>query len=289
MKSRKAEEGFEMDERALRCQRLADSMRKEMIDLVEYANDTMHWGGSYSSAEILAVLYQEVLNCKEKNILQEQKDKFLLSKGHAALAVYTVMHQIGMLSDAQIKTYQKDGSCISELMAAKKELGFETSGGSLGINLSYAAGLALLAKRKGYTYKTYVEVGDGELDEGAVWEAIMSASQFGLDNLTLIIDANTIQSDGATKDIMSWENLGERLRSFGWKVVSVDGHNCKELLDAFLNHGEERKPKAVIANTVKGKGVSFFENDYLWHDKVLRGAELERAKEEVMRLVENGL
>ncbi|MCI8482854.1 MAG: transketolase [Lachnospiraceae bacterium] len=277
-----------MDEKILCCQKLANNMRREMIDLVEYANDTMHWGGAYSSAEILAVLYQEILNCKEKNILPEQKDKFLLSKGHAALAVYTVLHQMGMLSDEQIKTYQKDGSCISELMTAKKELGFETSGGSLGINLSYAVGLALLAKRKGYTYKTYVEVGDGELDEGAIWEAVMSASQFGLDNLTMIVDANTIQSDGPTKDIMSWENLEGRLESFGWKVVSVDGHNCKELLDAFLNHGEEQKPKAVIANTVKGKGVSFFENDYLWHDKVLRGAELEQAKKEVISIVENG-
>lgn len=269
---------------AFECQKMANRMRKKMIELTEIANDTMHWGGSFSSAEIFSVLYREILNCKNDNLKFNERDKFLLSKGHAALGLYVTLNLMGMLSDELLMTYQKNGSPISELMIANDELGFETSGGSLGINPSYAVGLALLAKRKGYTYKTYVEVGDGEIDEGAVWEAIMSASQYELDNLILIIDANTVQSDGKTKDIMSWENLYARLESFGWNPVSVDGHNCEQLLDAFINHNIYNKPKAIIANTVKGKGVSFFENNYLWHDKILRGAELELAKKEVENL-----
>lgn len=277
-----------MPEEAGVCQHIADLMRIEMVELAEIATDTMHWGGSFSSAEIFAVLYHSVLNCRKKDIPAAEKDKFLLSKGHAALGVYAAMHQVGLIKNEIMKTYQQDGSPLSELMTANAEMGFETSGGSLGINPSYAVGLALLAKRKGYSYRTFVETGDGEMDEGAVWEAVMAAAQFQLDNLTLIVDANTIQSDGNTKDIMSWENLEARLESFGWNVVSVDGHNCVQLLDAFHGHHTAGKPKAVIANTVKGKGVSFFENDYLWHDKILRGEEFLRAREEVAVHAENG-
>lgn len=273
---------------ALNCQIMANQMRRKMIELTNIANDTMHWGGSFSSAEIFAVLYNEVLNCQNTNLHFEEKDKFILSKGHAALGLYVALNQVGLLSDELLMKYQQNGSPISELMIANDELGFETSGGSLGINPSYAVGLALLAKRKGYNYKTYVEVGDGEIDEGAVWEAIMASSQYKLDNLTLIIDANTVQSDGLTADIMSWEDLEARLKSFGWNTICVDGHNCEQLLDAFNNHHLLDSPKAIIANTVKGKGVSFFENNYLWHDRILRGSELELARKEVENLDANG-
>lgn len=269
-----------MSERALRCQKLANQIRLKMLDMTQYGNDTMHWGGSFSCAEIYAVLYDSFLNIMNENTF-EKKDKFLLSKGHAALGAYAAMNLVGMLSDEWIAQYQGDGSPISELMEYNEKLGFETSGGSLGINPSYGVGLALLAKKKGYSYKTVVVTGDGEIDEGAVWEAVMSASQYRLDNLILIVDANTLQSDGPTKDIMSWENLEERLNAFGWNVVSVDGHNCEELIDALENHCMNNKPKAIIANTVKGKGVSFFENNYLWHDKILKGEELKKAREEV--------
>lgn len=273
-------------ELAEQCADIANKMRAEMLYLTKYSNDTMHWGGAFSSAEIFAVLYHAILN--NKNLSDTERDKFLLSKGHAALGVYTAMHQTGLLSDEQICTYQQDGSYISELMMYKPEWGFEASGGSLGITPAYGVGLALLAKKKGYSYKTYVEVGDGEMDEGSVWESIMAASQYELDNLILIIDANTIQSDGSTKDIMSWDNMGNRLISFGWNIVSVDGHNCEQLLKAFTDDYDEKKPLAVIANTVKGKGVSFMENNYLWHDKRLYGKELEQAEKEVDCDVEFG-
>lgn len=270
-----------MNIRAVECQKLAKQSRLKMLDMTQYCNDTMHWGGSYSCAEIYAVLYKEFLNVNRCDGSFEKRDKFLLSKGHAALGAYATMNLLGMLSDEWIAMYQQDGSPISELMEYNEELGFETSGGSLGINPSYGVGLALLAKKKGYDYKTVLVTGDGEIDEGSVWESVMAASQYKLDNLTMIIDANTVQSDGPTKDIMSWENLEERLHAFGWNVVSVDGHNCEELLDALEGHFVMGKPKAIIANTVKGKGVSFFENNYLWHDKVLKKEELEAARKEV--------
>lgn len=270
-----------MDERSIKCQKLANRIRMKMLDMAEYGKNEMHWGGSFSCAEIFAVLYSEFLNIKEKNLEFGEKDKFLLSKGHAALGVYATMNLMNLLSDDQIKMYQQDGSPISELMEANEELGFETSGGSLGINPSYGVGLALLAKKRGYPYRTVVVVGDGEIDEGSVWEAIMAGSQYKLDNLTMIVDANTMQSDGFTRDIMSWANLEERLKSFGWNTISVDGHNCRELLMALENYFEKGRPKAIIANTTKGKGVSFFENNYLWHGRVLKEKELEQAKKEV--------
>ena len=270
-----------MNENADECQNLAKKIRLKMLDMTKYANGTMHWGGSFSCAEIYAVLFNSFLNIKSEHHSFETKDKFLLSKGHAALGVYATMNLLGMLSDEWITKYQQDGSPISELMEANEELGFETSGGSLGINPSYGVGLALLAKRKSFSYKTVLVAGDGEIDEGSVWESVMAASQYKLDNLTMIIDANSFQSDGPTKDILSWDNLEERLNAFGWNVLSVDGHNCKQLLDALENHYVVGKPKAIIANTVKGKGVSFFENNNLWHDKTLKGDELTQAKVEV--------
>ncbi len=238
-------------------------------------------GGGLSSIEILSVLYGAVLNVTDRNLSDTERDKFLLSKGHAALAVYIALYEAGLLSGERLSSFQRDGSPVSEIMEACPELGFETSGGSLGINLSYGVGLALLAKKEGYPYKTYVLVGDGELDEGNVWEAVMLAPRLGLDNLTLIVDANTVQCDGPTRDIIGWENLEERLRAFGWAAVPVDGHDCGELLGALTGRSPPGKPFAVIANTVKGKGVSFMENNYLWHDRLLRGKELELALKEV--------
>lgn len=192
------------------------------------------------------------------------------------------MYKVGLLSENQLSTYQQDGSPLSELVQANEELGFEASGGSLGLDASYAVGVALLAKKKGFSYRVYVEMGDGELDEGNVWEAIMAASQYKLDNLTMIIDANNVQLSGKTSDIMSWNNLLNRLESFGWNVISVNGHDCLALLDAFMNNHKLNIPLAVIANTIKGKGVSFMENDYHWHDHLLKGELLLKAREEVL-------
>ncbi|BBF44389.1 transketolase, N-terminal section [Lachnospiraceae bacterium KM106-2] len=271
-----------MDNKVEQCERIADQMRKTIVEVAEHTNQSMHWGGSLSCIEILATLYGAVLNTSNLKLDQMQRDKFLLSKGHAAIALYSVMAETGIISKEELQNYQKNGSDYPEISAANERMGIEVSGGSLGIGPSYGVGLALSAKRKQYPYKTVVLVGDGEIDEGSVWEAVMSASQFALDNLTMIIDANGLQSDGETTKIMSWKDLYQRLECFGWDVFEVDGHDCKALYEV-MQHMDERnrKPKAIIANTVKGRGISFCENDYEWHDKVMSKAELEQAKKEV--------
>ncbi|MGN0605348.1 MAG: thiamine pyrophosphate-dependent enzyme [Oscillospiraceae bacterium] len=263
------------------CKNISIAMRKQMLSMSKIAVDEIHWGGCFSTVEIAAVLFNNILNCKNCENNFKTKDKFILSKGHAGLAIYTAMYNVGLIAEETLMTYQKDGSHISELMVSDEKLGFEMSGGSLGLGPSYAVGLAQLAKVKNYNYRTFVEVGDGELDEGSVWEAVMLAGQLKLSNLCLIVDANTLQSDGFTKDIISWENILLNFESFGWYAVAVDGHDCEALLNAFYDGFNHGKPFALIANTIKGKGVSFFENNYIYHDKVLTKTELSKAASEL--------
>ena len=269
-----------MDNRARRCEGIAAAMRKDIIGLADVLNGKPgHWGGALSCVEILAVLYGEIMNVKTDDFAL--KDKFLLSKGHASMALYTAMVETGLLDRALLQTYQEDGSRLADLVVADSKLGVECSGGSLGINLSMGAGIALLAKKNGYTYHTYVLVGDGELDEGSVWEAIMFSSHQRLDNLTMIVDANGLQSDGRTEKILSWELLAERLRAFGWETMEVNGHDCAELLSLIENSHVEAHPRAIIAHTIKGKGISFMEDDHTWHDRQLTRDFLVQAKQEV--------
>lgn len=283
MREKAKRHAYEKDEYCIiseECSILAKNMRKKMLNIAEYIDEDIHWGGAFSSVEILAVLYHGILNIKQQTVF-EKKDKFLLSKGHAAIAVYTAMNLEGLLSDELYSTYRDNGSSLSELMHYDKELGFEISGGSLGLGISYGVGLALLAKKKGFEYHTYVEVGDGELDEGNMWEAIMAASQFALDNLTVIVDSNMLQSDGSTEKIMNLGSLADKFQSFGFEVCEVDGHSCQALVEAFHTKNQKNLPKVIIAHTVKGKGVSFMESNPLWHDRRLKGDELKQAKEEI--------
>lgn len=268
-----------MDNRAKHCEEIAAAMRKDIIGLADVLNGKSgHWGGALSCVEIMAVLYGEVMNVKTDDF--SAKDKFLLSKGHASMALYTAMVETGLLDRELLRTYQEDGSVLGDSVAMNPELGFETSGGSLGINLSMGAGLALLAKKKGYRYHTYVLVGDGEMDEGSVWEAVMFAAHMKLNNLTLIIDANGLQYDGKVEEILSLEQLPAKLRAFGWETAEADGHNCSELLSVLPKQTGET-PRALIAHTVKGKGVSFMEGDHTWHDRVLVKNELIQARKEI--------
>ena len=267
-----------------KCRIIADKVRLDLIELGEKVNNTMHWGGDLSCVEILAVLYGEIMNCQGDDF--EHNDKFLLSKGHAGASQYATLYEVGILRKSELMTYQEDGTALAELAEYNPQLGIEVSGGSLGLGLSYGVGLALLAKKKQYDYHTYILVGDGELDEGSVWEAAMSASQFSLDNITVIIDNNGAQSDGSTVDIMSMENLKERFEVFGWAVDVVNGHKCKEIIDSILDF-QQRKPHAIIANTIKGKGVSFMENNNEWHDKRLQGDKLVMARKEIETIVKN--
>lgn len=254
-------------------------IRQNIIRTADYCKGKVHWGSSLSCVEILNVLYGLVLNLSEKNTYQD-RDKIIVSKGQAALSVYLAMQENGLLSDDVLGKYQKNGTVYSEELTMCEALDIPCSTGSLGLGLPFGVGLALAAKRKGYAYRVYVVCGDGECDEGSVWEAALAAAHYQLDNLVLVVDHNHLQADGAVKDIMDLNSLQKKFEAFGWNSRQVNGHCEKELFEA-LTQEEKGKPHAVIAETVKGKGISFMENEFMWHDHVLDGALQEQAKREV--------
>ena len=220
-----------------------------------------------------------VTNLTKKNIENKDRDIIIVSKGHAALAYYAVMEECGLLEENFIADYQKNGSKYPEELVKDESLRIECSTGSLGMGLPYAVGVAIREKRKGEKKRIFCLVGDGECDEGSIWEAVMLASQLKLGNLTLIIDLNGLQADGETKEIIDWSGMGAIFNSFGWKTRNVNGHNFEKLHLALIEKSEV--PTVVIAETVKGKGISFMENDFAWHDQVLNKHLLQKAKEEV--------
>ena len=197
------------------------------------------------------------------------------------LALYAAMGETGILTEEQLSTFQKDGSALVAHPVMNEEIGIEASNGSLGQGVSMAVGLALSAKMKNQRCHFYVIAGNGECNEGIVWEAVASAVQFQLDNLTIIIDDNKMQSDGFSKDIVKINNFGERFGAFGFDVAEVNGHNVHEIEDALVRERVKGVPRVIVANTVKGKGVSFMENNNEWHHKRLTEKDYLRAIEEL--------
>lgn len=239
-----------------------------------------HIGGALSMKDILGVLYNDILNIDPKNPNDENRDRFILSKGHCCTTHYATLALKGFFPLEELATYGNDGSRLLSHTTHKIE-GIEVSAGSLGHGLPIACGLALAAKRKAKSYKTYCVVGDGEMDEGSNWEALLFGAQFKLDNLCLIIDYNKIQSLGATNEVLNLEPLHSKLEAFNWHVIEVDGHNHPELFDALKSVGSEGKPTVIIAHTIKGAGVSFMENRLEWHYKSPSEEQYKQAVEEI--------
>jgi transketolase len=243
----------------------AREIREASLKMVFQAKAS-HIGGALSMADILAVLYLSVLNVKPENPKWDERDRFLLSKGHACTGLYATLALRGFYPVELLDTYGKDGSdFISHV--SHKILGVELSTGSLGHALPVGCGISLAAKRKQKKFKTYVLVSDGELDEGSNWEAILFAPQHKLDNLILIVDYNKIQSLGSVKEVIDLDPLRSKFEAFNWECFEVDGHNHEELINTFNDLKINGKPKVIIAHTVKGKGVDFMENKLLWHYK----------------------
>ena len=273
-----------MDEnRNERIAALASYARQLRIDALKMANKcggNAHLGGALSIMEAMAVLYGAVMNDPELPYVQ--RDKFILSKGHAVLALYTALAAFGRMDKGLLDTFMQDGSDLIAHPVMKPDIGLEASSGSLGQGISMAVGLALAAKKKGYTYQTYVLCGNGEANEGSVWEACMSAVNFRLDNFTLFLDNNRMQSDGMSEDVM---NIAGKytgmLKALGFQVIEIDGNDVAQVYDAFLTPREEGKPKAIVGNTVKGKGVSFMENNNDWHHNRLTDTQLAAALSEL--------
>ncbi len=241
-----------------------------------------HPGGSLSAADIITALYFHQMQYNPENPKWEDRDRFVLSKGHACPALYAALAKAGFFSEENLWTLRKMGSILDGHPDMTKTPGVDASTGNLGIGLSFGIGMALAGKLDSKSYRVYVLLGDGELDEGQVWEAAMAASHYKIDNLTAIVDHNGMQLDGFTKEIMSLEPLSEKWSAFGWRVLEIDGHNMRQILDA-LDEAErvKSKPPVIIAHTVKGRGVSFMENQVYYHGKTLTEESLQRALAEL--------
>ncbi len=253
------------NEQIRKLNNLALSIRKDVLEMTFNASiNGGHIGGAFSCAEILSVLYGQIMNISPQKVLVEDRDRFVLSKGHVSIAHYAVLCEMGFISRDQMLSFEQTGGRFPTHEMKNRECGIEVTSGSLGYGLSLGVGIALAGKRKGLNYKTYVLLGDGECNEGSVWEGALSAVKLGLENLTVIVDMNKQQMDGFTKEIMPFENLPGVFREYGYSVIEVDGHSVEELADAFLSDSDH-KPKAVIAHTIKGKGIAEIENQKGWH------------------------
>ena len=257
-------------------------MRKNILSMAFAAgSSSSHFGGALSITEIVSTLFADQMKIDKSDPNWENRDRFLLSKGHACLAYYSALCEVGYISKDELLTFEKDNSNLLGHPVRNKDLGIEFSNGSLGMGLSLGIGLAISAKKKGKDFRVYVIVGDGECNEGSVWEAAMAAPNFNLENLYVIIDKNNFQQTGSNNQIMNVDNLRSKWESFNWYSKEVDGHNINELLDVFNECNNIKKPKAIIANTIKGKGFSFSENNNDWHHSILSKSFYEKALKEL--------
>ena len=265
-----------------KCENAAYNMRQNIIRLAHQAgNNGSHIGPSLSIVDIMAVLYLHVMKLKPEDSLWNERDRFILSKGHGALGCYVAMHEAGVISKEDLFSYEVNGSKFPGQPSKCLAKGIEYSGGSLGMGLSYGAGIALAAKRANQNVRTFVLMGDGELNEGSVWESVMFARHQNLSNLIVVVDRNSMQSDGACGEIMSYD-IDAVWKGFGWAVEKCDGHNIEELINAFENMSISG-PTVVIAKTIKGKGVSFMEHSKDWHHNRLTDELYNRAIAELVK------
>jgi transketolase len=235
-----------------------------------------HVGGDFSAADVLAVLYGAVLRIDPANPANPDRDRFVMSKGHAAASLYTVLAMRGFFPEAELSTFAGPDSRLGGHPNRRKTPGIETNTGPLGHGLPVSAGMAKGAALQGAPWRTYVIVGDGEMQEGSNWEAIMFAAHQKLDSLTLIVDRNRLQQGAGTEDTNGLDPLDEKLRAFGWDTVVVDGHDIDSVWAA-LTAPSSGAPRALVAETVKGKGVSFMENLAAWHHKVPSAEQVDQA------------
>ena len=262
---------------------LAWLIRRNGLEMTHLSRGS-HIGSVLSVAEIIAVLYASVLNVDPKEPKKPDRDRLILSKGHAGSAVYAALAETGFFPVEQLKTHYANGSILSGHVSHKGVPGVEVSTGSLGHGLGVGTGMALGAKMDGAQWRTYVVLGDGECDEGSVWEAALQAAQYRLDRLIAVIDYNHMQSLATVDETLRLEPFEQKWKDFGWNAMSVDGHDTDALMKAFdwaKENAGSRKPSVILAHTVKGKGVSFMENNILWHYRTPQGEEYDAALKEL--------
>ena len=248
----------------IKLMKVANEIRKGALTAV-YSAASGHPGGSLGIADILAYLYFEEMNVDPKNPKMDDRDRFVLSKGHTSPALYATLAEKGFFPKEDLKTFRHKDSYLQGHPDMKNIPGVDMSTGSLGLGISAACGMALSAKISEKTYRVYSILGDGESEEGQVWEAAMFAAHYGLNNLCIFVDCNGLQIDGPVSEVMNPNPLDEKFKAFGWNVMVIDGHNFDEIDAAVKAAKTSDKPFAVICKTVKGKGVSYMENQCSWH------------------------
>ena len=275
-------------ERLKNCEQIASRIRVNSLKMAHQAGSNgAHMGSCLCIVDIIAALYGGVLNFKPDHPTWPGRDRFLLSKGHGSITLFSVLEAVGIISEEQLLTFSQNGSdllCTSHILP---ESGLEYSNGTLGFGLTYGVGLALASYKTNNPFQVYVLLGDGECNEGAIWEAAMSAPHFKLSNLTAIIDLNSMQSDGKVSDVMNIQ-LSAMWEGFGWEVIQIeDGHHIEQLLNAFDQPRKEGKPRVIIAPTIKGKGISFMENNSDWHHGIITKEIFEKAMMDLSTLTTN--
>ncbi len=269
------------EEDILNLKKTAKEIRKSIIEEV-YSGQSGHPGGALSCTDILTVLYFNQMNIDPEKRDDPDRDRFVLSKGHASAALYATLAERGYFPKEELKNFRKLGSILQGHPDMKHIPGVDMSSGSLGQGLSVSNGMALSSKMDGRGFRVYCLVGDGEIEEGQFWEAAMSASHYKLDNLCVIVDNNKLQIDGAVNEVMSIYPLKEKLQSFGFEVFEVDGNNIDELITVLQKAKTVKgKPSAIIANTIKGKGVKYMENQVGWHGKAPNEEQYNEAMKEL--------
>lgn len=263
---------------------LSKKMRQRILELANFAGKSgSHVGGGLSVTDLLVALYGSVLRFDPNNPEDVSRDRFILSKGHSANALYAILELVGFLKKEDVDLFEVNGSPFYAHASRNLHHGIEFSGGSLSLGLSFGVGVAIACKKSHIDNHIYVLLGDGECDEGLVWESLMSAANFGLNNLTVIVDCNGIQSDGYVLEVMNQFSLADKFTSFGFYTQEIDGHNMPEILSSFENRKSDQ-PNAIIAKTIKGKGVSFMENNVNWHHGVLSNEQFQTALAEINQI-----
>ena len=267
-------------------QNIANRLRLDVVEMTT-AEGSGHPGGSLSSADLLATLYFRIMNIDPADPYMEDRDRFVLSKGHAAPILYATLAERGYFPTDELKTLRQLGSRLQGHPAYREVPGIEVTTGSLGQGLSMACGMALAGKMDSKDYRVYCLMGDGELQEGQNWEAAMFAHRYGLNNLIGFVDRNRLQICGNTEEVMSLDPLPEKFRAFGWNVIIIDGHNIRQIIDACDKAARSKKnPTVIIMNTIKGKGVSFMENNVDFHGRSCKPDEYAKAVEELKAVIQ---
>ena len=277
-----------MDNKIIELKKIATDIRLGIVEAV-FNGKSGHPGGALSSADILACLYFSEMRVNPATPDDPDRDRFILSKGHSCPGLYAALALKGYFDKKELKSFRQTGALLQGHPDMKAIKGVDMSAGSLGQGFSAACGMALSGKISGKDYRVYTLIGDGESQEGQIWEATMFAAHYKLDNLCLIIDNNGLQIDGRVSDVMNTMPYESKLEAFGWNVITVDGHNIEEILNALASAKEVKgKPTAIVAKTVKGKGVSFMEDQAGWHGKAPNAEQYEIAVKELNEY-KNGL